>query len=242
MNTSISSSSISFDSSLSMDISNNLSYLSKLNDTIPTINNSISSVNTIVNNEQQRLQMKKQNVDNALLMQERLISYNQNYQLLYKDYAWIIYYTVIACVIIFIFFATSTVVPWFPASLLSIITIIIVVISIIVKYTDMTYRNPMHYDQYNYKAPTIPNSIANNTAIQNASQSGNLLGTLNINGCIGPNCCSTGTKWDAGNSVCTTLSSAMNTNSFITVTELQNELTKKPTVKPYSAEEMYAVA
>jgi hypothetical protein len=60
----------------------------------------------------------------------------------------------------------------------------------------------MYFDQIDLDGPSIlsPDQISKQKAA--AGKSGNLLGSINLNGCIGNDCCSIGTVWDASGGVC----------------------------------------
>jgi len=52
--------------------------------------------------------------------------------------------------------------------------------------------------------PGLNNSVAGNT-VASGTGSGSLLDLINVNGCIGSDCCGTNTEWDQGNSLCKSL-------------------------------------
>jgi hypothetical protein len=60
----------------------------------------------------------------------------------------------------------------------------------------------MYFDEINLDGPTVltPNQLANQ--LKTNANAGNLLGSINLAGCVGNDCCSTGTVWDPSNSVC----------------------------------------
>jgi hypothetical protein len=76
------------------------------------------------------------------------------------------------------------------------------------KYVEIAGRDKLYYDKLNLKAPKILNAeeIKEQTELnkENAQYSNvaDLMGTINIGGCVGPLCCSGDTIWDADNSVC----------------------------------------
>jgi len=61
----------------------------------------------------------------------------------------------------------------------------------------------MNYNELDLAGPAVPTSSADIAANQvEAGKAGNLLGTINLLGCVGSACCSAGTKWDNEKSKC----------------------------------------
>jgi hypothetical protein len=161
----------------------------------------------IINNENSRLQEKKQNVDNALEGQKRLITMNNSYRLRYADYTKIL---MIITLFILIYVAISLArkyISFFPESLYNITIILLIPISIIVlyyKYIELVSHNRLYYDELDFEPPKIlsaDDKLKEQVAYQTKIlKSGDILGGLE--GCVGAQCCSGNTIWDSGNSVC----------------------------------------
>ena len=69
-------------------------------------------------------------------------------------------------------------------------------------YSSISSRSPMNYNELDLAGPDAPTAsdiAANQVA---AGKAGNLLGTVNLLGCVGSACCSAGTKWDNEKSMC----------------------------------------
>ena len=69
-------------------------------------------------------------------------------------------------------------------------------------YSSISSRSPMNYNELDLAGPAAPTAsdiAANQVA---AGKAGNLLGTVNLLGCVGSACCSAGTKWDNEKSMC----------------------------------------
>ena len=69
-------------------------------------------------------------------------------------------------------------------------------------YSSISSRSLMNYNELDLAgpaAPTVSDVAASQVA---ASKAGDLLGTINLLGCVGSACCSEGTKWDNEKSKC----------------------------------------
>jgi len=198
----------------------------------------------IVDSEKQRLHEKKQNVDNALEGQNRLIMMNNSYRLRYTDYTKML---VILTVSFFIFVLATLAkkyIPFFPEALYNIIVIILVPVTMIMiyyKYVNIVNHNKLNYDELEFKPPImlsaderLKEEVSRKTDIL---KTGNLLGGLE--GCIGAQCCSGNTIWDSGNSVCV----APVTSGFTTIDyallngEVQFKILDNNGIKPNSPNE-----
>jgi hypothetical protein len=159
----------------------------------------------IVDTEKNRLLLKKQNVDNALEGRKRAALLNDSYRQRYAEYTKmiiVVVFTLVIFVALTLLGRYVTIIPSFIIELLCIITIAIGLFMCYFIYLDIAGRDKLNYNEINLDGPSIltPNQIAQNQKTQAAA--GNLLGTIKLQGCIGNDCCSTGTVWDASNSVC----------------------------------------
>lgn len=163
-----------------------------------------ADVNKLLSNEQQRLADKKTRIDQALDGQKRLISLNDSYRLRYTQYIKMVIIAIIVLV-------TWTVLNQLNAlgllpgpfyAFLLVILITAGIFSCYFIYLDILNRDNMNFNEITIPPPTklTPEEIKKNQ--EAAAAAGNLLGTINFNGCLGAECCSTGSKWDQGNSVC----------------------------------------
>jgi hypothetical protein len=198
----------------------------------------------IVDTEKKRLLMKKQNIDNALETKQRTAILNESYRQRYADYTRMIILFIVFLVLWLGVYIAGNYFPIIPSFVINILMIIIITAGIFTfyfAYLDIAKRDNMYYDQINLDGPTIltPDQIAKKTKEQ--ADAGNLLGSLILAGCIGNDCCSTGTIWDASNSVCViktdTTTAAPNVpgaNQFTTLSNIYN----MDGVKPNSANEI----
>ena len=74
-------------------------------------------------------------------------------------------------------------------------------------------------------APTASEISANEVA---AGKAGNLLGSINLFGCVGSACCSAGTKWDNEKSKCVPAPAAAPTVGGFTTMEQSGPIANSP--------------
>jgi len=161
----------------------------------------------IIDNENNRLREKKQNVDNALEGQQRLITLNNSYRLRYADYIKILIIITISISIYLCISLARKYIPFFPEVVYNIVVILLIPVTIIIlyyKYVELISHNKLYYDELDFKPPKMSSAedrLKEKVAYKtNILKSGDILGGLE--GCIGAQCCSGNTIWDSGNSVC----------------------------------------
>lgn len=167
----------------------------------------------VVDTEKQRLEQKKQTIDNALDGQKRLITLNESYRLRNNDYTSILVSSVISLTVLIIASMIGRNFPIVPSLLIDLIYIITIGITLFIiynKYLDIINHDRIYYNELSLDGPKTltPEQIAKQTADaqQKAinSSKANLLSTINVEGCVGPLCCSGESYWDADKSICTT--------------------------------------
>jgi hypothetical protein len=163
-----------------------------------------SDVNSMVVAEQNRLQQKKFLIDQALDGRKRLVTLNDSYRLKYTQYIKIIL-VLIVTLIVWIVLNKLAEMGFLPDPFYTVLVVITIAVGGFVCYfiyLDILSRDNMNFNAINVPAPVklTPDQIKKSQ--EAAANSGNLLGTINFGGCIGAECCSDGSKWDAGNSVC----------------------------------------
>ena len=95
--------------------------------------------------------------------------------------------------------------PIVPSIFITLINMIVILmggIYCLFVYSSISSRSPMNYNELDLAGPDAPTAsdiAANQVA---AGKAGNLLGTVNLLGCVGSACCSAGTKWDNEKSMC----------------------------------------
>jgi len=197
------------------EIGNVKTLLSNVNDTLNGSNtNSLYSQQknmiTILDNEQQRLNLKKNKIESAIDGKQRILDLNESYRARNADYIYLLAIFVLA---LFILLCITQLMKIFQFSsemgdLIYIIILSITLIYMYSKYVEISGRDKLYYDKLNLKPPKIltaeeikAQTERNQDNAQYSSVS-DLMGTINVGGCIGPLCCSGDTIWDADNSVC----------------------------------------
>lgn len=159
----------------------------------------------IVDTEKTRLLQKKQNVDTALESRKRAALLNESYRQRYYQYIRMIIVVILTLVIYVVLVFLSRTFSFIPSFIFDILYIITFAVGFFVCYfiyLEINSRDKMYFDQIDLDGPSIlsPDQISKQKVA--AGKSGNLLGSINLNGCIGNDCCSTGTVWDVSGGVC----------------------------------------
>jgi hypothetical protein len=159
----------------------------------------------IVDTEKTRLLQKKQNVDTALESRKRAALLNESYRQRYYQYIRIIIVVIVTLAVYVALVFLSRAFSFIPSFIFDILYVIIFAVGFFVCYfiyLEINSRDKMYFDQIDLDGPSIlsPDQISKQKA--DAGKSGNLLGSINLNGCIGNDCCSTGTVWDVSGGVC----------------------------------------
>jgi hypothetical protein len=158
-----------------------------------------SEMSNLVDIEKQRLELKKQNIDNALVVKNRSVQLNDTYRMRQAQYLRIkvAFVSVLAIVIgITLLNRRYPIVPQTVISLIIIIVIFVGILYSIFVYSSIVSRSLMNYNELDLAGPSAPTAadvIANQVA---AGKAGDLLGTINVLGCSGAECCDTGTIWN----------------------------------------------
>lgn len=161
----------------------------------------------IVDTEKDRLMQKKQSIDNALVGKQREIELNDSYQKKQAEYNKIKFAWVIALAIVVVSIILKNQLTFFPSFLFDLITIIVLFgasIYTIKVFIDISRREKMNFNKLNLPDPAARTQAELQDAAKEAAkeEGGDLLGGMNLYGCVGTYCCSPGTKWDTGISKC----------------------------------------
>jgi len=161
-------------------------------------------VNQILQTENTRLTDKQASVQQALDGQKRIVSLNDSFRLKYAEYIKMLLVIVIALVI-WVILSKLNRIGLLPDVIYTILIILVLVIPGFICYfiyLDILGRDRMNFNELNIPPPNklTPDEIRKQK--EAAAKDGDLLGSINFGGCVGSECCSDGTKWDEGNSVC----------------------------------------
>jgi len=165
-----------------------------------------SNVLNIVNMENQRLQDKKDSVDKILTGKKRAADLNNSARLRQNAYTNLLIIFIITLGLFIGIIILSRTFPFIPQSIFDILSIIVISIGIFTGmylFLDIQTRSKINYDELDL--PGINKPVEGNT-VATSTDTGNLLDLININGCMGSDCCGPNTTWDEGNSRCNSVS------------------------------------
>lgn len=158
-------------------------------------------VTDIVETEKDRLLLKKQSIDNALVGKKRAIELNDSYQKKQAEYNKIKFAWVIALAISVILVILKKNLVFLPSFIFDLFTIIVLfgvsiyTISILI---EVSRREKINFNKLDLPDPAARTAAELQAAAKAAGkkEGGDLLGGMNLYGCVGSFCCSPGTKWD----------------------------------------------
>ena len=158
-----------------------------------------SAIKTIVDDEKTRLDAKKEKIDNAIDGQQRVVMLNDNYRQKYAQYNNVYVVVVITLVLIIAISMASKYFTFIPSFVFDILIIFIFAAALYICYlifVDIRSRDKMDFNKLSTGMPKIstPAEIEASKAL--AASNGDLLGSINLNGCMMNSCCSDGTRWD----------------------------------------------
>jgi hypothetical protein len=161
-----------------------------------------NGVDSIVNNEMNRLHEKKQIIDGALTTQQRMMQMNDTYTKRQHQYTKMLVAIAVAITLMIVMSYIAFAFPEWSAlaTVANIVIIVIIFIYCFWTYYYMAARDPIYYDQLNIQQDPFP--VTNNGAAATPAPGAHALTTDGQ--CIGPSCCNTarGAVWDASNNVC----------------------------------------
>ena len=164
-------------------------------------------VTNIVDTEKDRLLRKKQSIDNALVGKKRAIELNDSYQKKQAEYNKIKYAWVMALAISVILVISKKKFEFLPSFMFDVLTILVLfgasiyTISILI---EVSRREKINFNKLDLPDPAARTAAELQAAAKAASneEGGDLLGGMNLYGCVGSYCCSPGTKWENDISKC----------------------------------------
>lgn len=161
----------------------------------------------IVDTEKDRLLLKKQSIDNALVGKKRAIELNDSYQKKQAEYNKIKYAWVMALAVSVILVISKKNFEFLPSFMFDLFTILVLfgasiyTISILI---EVSRREKTNFNKLDLPDPAARTAAELQAAAKAASkeEGGDLLGGMNLYGCVGSYCCSPGTKWENDISKC----------------------------------------
>lgn len=159
----------------------------------------------IINDEKARLEEKKQGIDNALIGKQRAVALNDSYRLKLTQITRIKITIVITLAICILLILLGRRYPAFPSIIITLLILIAVAVGTIYSlflYSEISSRSKINYNELDLGGPKILSPEEEAAAQVSAGKAGNLLGTINPQGCVGSDCCSKDTVWDKIKSKC----------------------------------------
>ena len=191
------------DNSALTGITNNLNRLSAVTDQgvedVRTLITHQADMQKIADTEQAVLEKNKQIIEDQITSKKREIELTENYKKRVAEYNKILMIIVIALVAALIVNFLKSKITMIPGILFDMIVIIIISVASIMglsRYYDIQMRSPSNFDELITSPPTISNAATVKQQQAEAVRKGDLLGSIATGGCVGRNCCDTGTKWD----------------------------------------------
>ena len=164
-----------------------------------------NAINSILGTENDRLDSKKANIDNAISGQKRLIQLNDTYRKRYSAYNNLILIIVLALIVIIALIFFNKIFPFIPEFVYTLLYIIILsgtAIYCLFVISDIQKRDKFDYDKHTRPAPATPDELNKNA--EKAAKAGDLLASVDAAlGCRSEGCCATGTTYDATSNKCT---------------------------------------
>ena len=158
----------------------------------------------ILYNETTRLNSKKDSIDNAVTTQKRMIQMNDSDGKKNSEYIKMVVAGIIVLAIIIGLTFLSRVFPFIGGIVMFIVILLIsgYIIYCVQKYYMISSRDKMDFDKLATTSPNILTSTQTEATLKANQGSGDLLGSLNLSGCIGSSCCDVGTIWDISGQLC----------------------------------------
>jgi hypothetical protein len=161
-------------------------------------------VNSILNTENTRLANKKQNIDNAVVAQNRLIQLNDSYRKRQAAYINIMIVIIIAIVLLIAIRFINMTFSFIPESIFYIIYVSLITLTIMYVgflLNNIRIRDKMNYDELLLNPPTIINPTP--SGIGKVGINVNSTSTpINNSSCVGEDCCGIGSTWNTTNKKC----------------------------------------
>lgn len=157
----------------------------------------------IVNNENDRLAAKKQQIDSSLQNTQRMVAFNDSYRKKQMVYIYILTIMVLAILFYIVLVHLQRFFPVIPDSVITLLLIIIfsvAFVNIVLTIRSMSIRDELDFDRLKLPPPSGANPLGSGVNSQNNSD---LFGMLNYgNMCVGQTCCSRGSVWNSGTMKC----------------------------------------
>ena len=210
-------------------------------DTYTINNNDVQKVDDALIAEKNRLDKKKELIDKAEFSQNRQQEFNESYRKKYIYYNYIAVVVVITLLVYLALVMLKYFIPIIPDAIIDIATMFIfafIIIFVVHNLIKIYSRDKLNFDKINTDNANIISASELEKQRQASIAAGDLIGSA-MPTCSGEACCSTGTRWDPGNLVCTrgNVSSAFTSisESFSMIND--NDILVNGKVKPFEPSE-----
>jgi hypothetical protein len=160
------------------------------------------AVKQMIDQENTRLQNKKQSIDQSSDGHQRIMLLNDSYVKRGREYLKIVVAAVFILGGLAAIYAINGFVEggMFPSAVITFITVIL--LSILCIYSVSTYIGILQRDNINFDKIN-PDTLPSPNAVKSTSGSGqNLFGQLDVGACVGSSCCAQGTQWEVSTQTC----------------------------------------
>ena len=179
-----------------------------------------NEVKAIVDDENQRIQSNIKRVEDNLITKKRLVEFNENQRLRTQHYNGILFIFVLAMFVIVVMVIGFRLLPFLPDFVLYTLVIIVggaAAIKIFTLYSNLHERSHLNHNELHLDKPIVDTPEQVKEKQEAAAKSGDLLGSIDIGGCIGAACCDSSNNivWNATSRKCTYQAPFGNMNGFV---------------------------
>jgi hypothetical protein len=179
-----------------------------------------NEMKALVDDENARIQTNIQRVEDNLITKKRIVEFNENITLRTEQYNQILLTFVLTMFVIIAIVIGLRMLPFLPDFISQGLVIIVGsagLIKIFTIYSNMHERSHLNYNELDLDKPQIDTPEEVQQKQQAAAKSGDLLGSIDIGGCIGAACCDSSNNivWNKTSRKCTYQAPFGNMNGFV---------------------------
>jgi len=154
------------------------------------------AVTELLKAEKDRINTNIQSVKDGLYTKKRMVELNESNRLRTEQYNKILFVIIISILVIIAIIFGSSYIPGLPDIIPQILVAMVgsfAIIDIFLMYMEINKRSKLDYTKLKLDPPAQKSTDATKAK---AKEEGDLIGSLGIDGCSGPECCDVGTVWD----------------------------------------------
>ena len=177
-------------------------------------------VKALVDDENARIQTNIQRVEDNLITKKRMVEFNENQRLRTEHYNEILSIFVLAMFVIIAIVIGFRLLPFLPGFISYTLILIVsgaAAIKIFMLYSNLQARSHLNYNELHLDKPIVDTPEQVKEKQEAAAKSGDLLGSIDIGGCMGAACCDSSNNivWNATSRKCTYQAPFGNMNGFV---------------------------